>query len=557
MSWLSRLFGRDDGAALASKAAAAPSVEEIIFSAGQSLWRLYPTDGIKPSKLKRILRDADIGLTFEFMELLDDVAADPHVSSVLSKRKLSVAGAAYDMDPAEDPSRADLAREISDEAKAFVGRVGEFRQLLVDLMDAHYRGFACNQPLWESMLINGKPRFEVPRHKAIESRFFRFDRGFEPLLMTEAHLEGEPLPPGLLFHTVRDKPGPIIRGGTGRSIVKPWLYKNLNLVDCASYLERFGHPLVIAKYKANIREGSPEYEAAKRAARALIADMIAMVPEGASVELIGDLNKADNIDRVYLAFMKFCDEQISKAEGLGAQTMDAGPGGMGHGQEQRGQMQVNQEVKELDAVRLEDVIQHGLLKPWTLYHYGPEAVSLTPRLCLDVQRPEDQVSKTLAQKQRAETLVIIGRDLKKKLSSEQVSREFELDEPEGAEDILEVAPAPTPPAPGTPPGTAAPAINAQPPTARASLSEHARGANAGQDYVDRLRDDVRAQAADALSVDLAAVLEDIAAASDPDDLRARLSARFAAMDPTALAAVVAKARIMAELAGRKAVLDDL
>jgi phage gp29-like protein len=557
MGLFAKLFGKDGGGK-ADAPAAAPPLEEIIFAAGQSLWRVYPSDGISPSKLKRILRDADVGQTFEFMELLDDVSADAQVSTALSTRKLAVAGANWNMDAADDPERADLARAISDDAEAFVKRIGECRQLFVDLMDAHYRGFAANQPLWEPAIINGKPRFEIPRHKALESRFFRFDTDLNPLIMTERNLGGEPLPPGVLFHTSRDKPGPIVRGGTGRSIVKPWLYKGLNLVDCASYLERFGHPLVVAKYKQSIREGSAEYEAAKRAARALIADMVAMVPENASLELLGDLNKADNIDRVYLAFIKFCDEQINKAEGLGAQTMDAGPGGMGHGQEQKGQGDVRQDLKQLDAVRLEDTLQCGLLKPFVLYHYGPEAVSLTPRLCFDVDRPEDQVAKTTAQKNRADTFVVL-RNGGAKITMAQVNREFDIDEAEGDEPLFEAPKVPTIPPPGVPLGTAAPAPGAPPPSqaARASLSAHASGAAAGQDYVDRLRADVQARAADAISVDLAAVLEEIAAAKDPDDLRARLTARFAAMDPSALAEVTRKARILAELAGRKAVLDDL
>jgi phage gp29-like protein len=562
VGFLSRLFGRGEPLASATETVTPPpSTEELIFSAPVTLWRNYPVDGISPRKLRRIMRDADQGVVFEWMELLDDVATDSHVSSCLRTRKLAVAGAKWSVEPAELPEDAPeetkaLAKKVADDASAFMKRIPHLRQLLLDLMDAHFRGFACSQPLWNPVTIDGRPRYDVTRHVAIESRFFRFDTAtLEPLIMTAARPDGEPLPTGIIFHTVRDKPGIVVRGGTARSIVKPWLYKGLNLIDCASYLERFGHPLVVTKYKPNIREGSTEYEAAKRAARALIADMCAMIPDGTDIQLLSDLTKADNIDRVYLAFMRFCDEQISKAELGGAQAIDAGPGGLGHGQEQKGQGEVRQDIRELDACQLEERIDCDLLRPFVAYHYGADLLHLAPHFCLDVSLPADAVKEATAQKTRADTLAVLQK-MGKKITAEQVEREFELDEVEGEDEIL-AAPTPPPaPTPGrNPPGTPPNADPADDAPDGANLTG-ADGAAGGQDYVDRLRASARARAADTLSPDLAAVLAEIAAASDADDLRSRLVARFGAMDPTALADVVRKSRILAELSGRLAVLQD-
>lgn len=556
MGLWSRLLGRREAltvAPTANEVPSRPTTEEIIFSAPISMWRNYPATDMSPRKMRRIMREADQGTTFEWMELLDDVAEEAHVSSCLRTRKLAVAGAKWKVEAAEVPEgdpNVELAQAIADDASRFVKRIPLLRQLFLDLMDAHYRGFACSQPLWSPVTLDGRPRYDITRHKAVESRFFRFDQNLVPLIMTEAHPEGEPLPPGVIFHVVSDKPGIISRGGTGRSIVKPWLYKGLNLIDCAGYLERFGHPPVVLKYGPGIVEGSPEFESVKNAARALMVDMVAMIPDSAKIELLNDLNKADNIDRVYLAFIRFCDEQISKAELGGAQAIDAGPSGIGHGQEQSQQGEVRQDIRELDAYQLEEIFQSTVLRAFTLYHYGADKLHLTPRLCLDVAQPEDAVKAAQAQKTRADTLAVLQK-MGKKLSSAQIDREFELEVPEPGDELE--APKPPPVMPPPMPGKEQPGTD---PEAIDQAAASAAGATGGQDYVDRLRVAARARAADALTPDLAALLAVIAASTDADDLRERLTKAFGAMDPTALADVVRKSRILAELSGRLAVLQD-
>jgi phage gp29-like protein len=412
-----------------------PSGEPDFIPDMARLFRTYPAHGISPPKLLWLFENADIGYTSEIMELLDDVAADAHVASVLRTRKLAVAGANYCVNAADD---SDPAKTIADEAQLFIDRIPNWRQLVVDLSDAPYRGFAAVQPKWE-----GKDaKWWVVGHTAIESRFFVFENyGELPLVMSERAPQGEPLPEGVIWHEFRDKAGPVVRGGVGRSIAKLWLYKSLNLVDCASFLERFGHPHVQVELPAHIRAGSAEYEQAKKAAKALIADQVGLVPAGVTLTILDAINKAGNLDGVYLAFLRWCDEGISKAVLGGTLTTDAGPTGLGHGREAKEHGKIRQDIREFDAYELEDTLDSQLLRAWTNYHHGPEAPQ--PFGKFDVAEPENEVDKRAAQKARAETIAILV-NAGLPVSKAQMREEFELVEVEGDEDALQKAAPPAP-----------------------------------------------------------------------------------------------------------------
>jgi phage gp29-like protein len=76
-------------------------------------------------------------------------------------------------------------------------------------------------------------------------------------------------------------------------------------------------------------------------------------------------------------------------------------------------------------------------------------------------------------------------------------------------------------------------------------------------YLAQLERKSTARARQALEVDLKDIWSDIAAATSFEDLRARLKLRYQAMQPDELAAIIKKARIMAELDGRFEVIRTL
>lgn len=420
-----------------------PAESPGLISPIQNLFRSYPEDTITPARFKLILKNADTGTTSDLMELLDAAAADYKVGSVLRTRKLSVASAPWSVEPGEE---SDAAVKIAEEATAFIKSFVDFTQMKMDLLDAHYRGFAAGRLVRE--MVDGVEM--AMRWEPIESRFLTFRDAHEPLVVTADNPEGVPLPPEYLYHVVRDKPGPVVRGGTGRSIARMWLYKGYFTIDMASYIEKYGQPHVQVTIPSHYTEGSPELERAKSAARSLIADHIGLVPEGVAINLLETIKQTSTVKDTYIAAIQFCDEAIAMAE-TGHTLTSAGStiGGLGHGGEAKQAGDVKQEIKRYDAESLADCINRQVLWPRHDRMHGAKVPR--PCFCIDVAEPDDEVAESQAQKARAETIVILQK-AGLAISETQVREEFDLKKPVGAGDALD-APKPDPVTPPTaPPG---------------------------------------------------------------------------------------------------------
>lgn len=409
-----------------NKAKAEPAPSPSLISPIQNLFRAYPEDTITPTRFKLILKNADIGQTSDLMELLDAAATDYKVGSVLRTRKLSVASAPWSVEPADESAGA---QRDADEAKAFFDGFVDFTQMKMDLLDAHYRGFAAGRLVRE--MQDGVET--ATAWEPIESRFFTFKDAHEPLVTTEDNPEGVPLPPEYLFHVVRDKPGPVTRGGTGRSIAKMWLYKGYFMIDMASYIEKYGQPHVQVTIPADYVEGSVELERAKSAARSLIADHIGLVPEGVVLGLLETIKQTSTVKDTYIAAIQFCDEAIAMAE-TGHTLTSAGSsvGGLGHGGEAEQAGDVKQEIKEYDARSLADCINRRVLWP---RHQRQNGKRPPPRFCIDVKEPENEVETSTARKLRADTIAVLQK-MGLEISETQIREEFDLLKP-AAGDALE------------------------------------------------------------------------------------------------------------------------
>lgn len=452
-SWFSRMFGGGgdtQAAAVAppdtSKPAdAPPKGDEIVVSQYVRQARSYVSRGLTPGRFRAILDAADIGDVRELMELLDDVAQDAKFGSHLRTRKLAVAGAPWCCLPPEG-DESELAAKIAKEAERFLGRIPNFTALKMDLLDAVYRGFAASQPTYQA----DASAWFVVKHKPIESRFFRFDEENRPRVSVDGSYEGIelPPPPSVLYHEARATPTETVsRQGIGRALAKLWIYKNLFTVDLASYLERFGHPLVQAEYPAHIRENTAELERVKDAARSFAVDMAAIVPQGTVLKLIEAIGKGATVRDVYLAAIDWCDDAAAVCSLGGALTTGRSNPGIGQGREAEEHGEVRQELKELDASQLDETITTQLLRHWTAWHYGPTAP--VPRHKTHVEEEEDQLQLAQVRKARAETRQIL-QAMGVPQSLEEIYAEQDMKPPTSAKDALEPR-APTPAGPSDQP----------------------------------------------------------------------------------------------------------
>lgn len=125
----------------------------------------------------------------------------------------------------------------------------------------------------------------------------------------------------------------------------------------------------------------------------------------------------------------------------------------------------------------------------------------------------------------------------------------------GDEPPAPAAPFGGPPKPGVPPG---PQEKKDAAAALMRLSARSvTGKRRAKTYADQVADKAMRHAAHALSGDLAAIKREIDAAHDFDDLKARIVAQFAHMNPAKLAEIVRKANIMAHLGGRLSAIKEV
>jgi phage gp29-like protein len=167
-------------------------------------------------------------------------------------------------------------------------------------------------------------------------------------------------------------------------------------------------------------------------------------------------------------------------------------------------------------------------------------VGLEPYFEWDIEPPADEVAAANALKTLADALVAF------RMAGVNVD----------ANEILEAHSVPTiegvvPPLPDEAPVLV---------TNRAVPQRYRRaktGYKRGQWYADALADKAKARAAAELEPDILSVRRVIEESKDFEDVKKRLIAKFKFMDPAPLAALIEKAGIMANFAGKYAVLEDI
>lgn len=206
---------------------------------------------------------------------------------------------------------------------------------------------------------------------------------------------------------------------------------------------------------------------------------------------------------------------------------------------------VRQDLIQSDAEALSTTLREQALVWWAEYNLGNAELAPWPRW--DTKPPEDR-------KARADVLVSLANAVAALLSQGvqvdlvTLAESYDLPLLSG-----EVKPMPQP----QPGGLFGELKTGRPEAgARAADDDAAkeRGA-AARAYVQGVATSAKAKSRAALGLDVKDILDDVKAAEDAADLKARLKKRYAALDPAALAEVVKKAFLLAELAGRYAAIE--
>src|SRR5216683_6767302 len=146
----------------------------------------HPAVGLTPEKLAGLLRQAEFGDPFLYLELAEEMEEkDLHCLAVLSTPKQAVAQLDIVIRPASnaagDMRNADLARELLTQGTL------NLREALFDMLDAIGKGFSASEIIWNTSGATWYPQALVWR----DPRWFLFDwvSGQELLVRTLPNAE--------------------------------------------------------------------------------------------------------------------------------------------------------------------------------------------------------------------------------------------------------------------------------------------------------------------------------------------------------------------------------
>jgi phage gp29-like protein len=298
-------FGREVDRERLRDEQAAPTMSGVrnIYSS------MHPSAGLTPERLTQILREAEFGDPFLYLELAEEMEEkDLHYLAVLNTRKEAASQLDLEVKPAsnekDDIRAAEMVRAmLADDAL-------DLASAMVDILDAIGKGFSATEIVWDSSNREWFPR----RLRWRDPRWFMFDwvsgeellvrsmKNEGPSIAAEgeeagrgSHFKGsglygalrgnigiqpltEPLLPyKFIVHFAKAKAGLPIRGGLARAAGWSYLFKNYVLKDWVTFAEVFGQPLRVGKYGAGATE--QDKETLLQAVANIGTDAAAIIPE--------------------------------------------------------------------------------------------------------------------------------------------------------------------------------------------------------------------------------------------------------------------------------------
>jgi SPP1 gp7 family putative phage head morphogenesis protein len=481
-------------------------------------WATYPSRGLTPGKLARILRAADQGYSAQQVELFRELEEkDAHVASQMQMRKQAVLRLEYDVHTDSDDPRAVKVAEFC--RKALLG-LEDLDDLLMELLDAIPQGWAMPELIWDvssgQAVIAGFNR--VPQERTCWP-----DETNIPRLATDADpIRGVEIPPfKVVFHRHRVRSAPPFRAGVMRTVVWWWMFKNYAVKDWAAFAEIFGMPLRVGKYEPG--SNSDDRQALKQALLDLGVDGAAVISKDTEIEFKEAAARTAG-KTVFEAFALYCNREMSKA--ILGQTLTSDVDKVGSYAAAKVHDNVREDLRDADAAALAKTLRQQVLLPLAVFNFGPDAP--VPWFIFNIEEAEDLKEKSEVYSR----LVEMGLPLPQM----HVYEAFKVPAPEGDEIVLQKT--------GAAELLSNRALSLQVNSARDRARKAAQGA------IERLG----AAAARAAAVNLAdltgALEEAVAEAEDYDGLLASALRLFPRLKPGPVARVLEEAVVAAELNGR-------
>lgn len=375
--------------------------------------RDYVSEGLTPSKLATLLKEADEGKIASQINLFEQMEEkDTHLQAEYGKRCNAIFEPDFDIEPADESSEA---KKMSDFATDVFSDLNML-DLYVALQDAVGKGFSACEINWD--YIDNKL---IPiNFDFITQRRFIFD-GKIPLLITDNNEEGETIPPyKMIMHQYGGLSGDPKHPKIFRACAWMYLFKNYSLKDWVIFAEVFGMPLRLGKYPAGANDD--QKKALKRALLSLGADGAGIIPQGSEIELI--FSSAKSGADIYEKLATFAEKGMSKA--LLGQTLTADVGKTGSYAASQTHNEIRKDIMFADARAMSSTIRFQLIRPLIGFNFGWDKP--IPKFIPRITEPEDLETTSRTYK----TLVEMGL----KIPLDHVYSKFNIPEPTKDTDVL-------------------------------------------------------------------------------------------------------------------------
>lgn len=351
-----------------------------------SIFATHPSRGLTPSKLARIMEQAEQGDIIAQHDLfLDMEEKDGHIFAEMSKRKRALLTLDWSIEPPRNATAAE--KKQAEYAEEVLRDLDNLEDLLLDMCDAIGHGFSCLEIEWEMLGAERVPK--AFNHRPQE--WFQTDRATRSQIrLRDMSLDGAELWPfGWVMHVHRAKSGYLSRSGLHRVLAWPFLFKNYSVRDLAEFLEIYGLPLRLGTYPSGASDD--EKATLLRAVLSIGHDAAGIVPEGMMIDF---KEAAKGAADPFQYMIEWCERTQSKAI-LGGTLTTQADGKSSTNALGNVHNEVRHDLLEADARQVASTITRDLVYPILVLNKGGVVDRRRlPRFKFDTVEPED--IKTIA-----------------------------------------------------------------------------------------------------------------------------------------------------------------
>lgn len=367
------------GKPLDSKALSEPQTARV--GGLRQQFATHPSRGLTPSRLARILGDAEQGDIRAQHDLFMDMEdKDGHILAEMGKRKRALLTLDWDIEPPRNASAKE--KKLASYARELVQDTPNFEDVIIDALDAIGHGFSCQEIEWQRFGPEWLPKSITHRPQG----WFQTDRETRTQIrLRDLSMDGQELLPfGWISHVHKSKSGYLSRAGLHRGLAWPYLFKNYAIGDLAEFLEIYGLPMRLGTYP----NGSGEEEKATllRAVMSIGHDAAGIIPEGMAIDF---KEAAKGRSDPFEFMVSWCERTESKLI-LGGTLTSQADGKSSTNALGNVHNEVRRDLMVSDAIQLAGTFTRDLIYPLlALNKGGVEDRRRLPRFVFRVEENED------------------------------------------------------------------------------------------------------------------------------------------------------------------------